>query len=557
MGVMTSVVRCKWVGDTFDSLGVVTFRHDSMYDHEIRIMADMGHDLKTVPVADGGRARLVAVMEDGSRVRIPDGGDCAYSSDDAKPLHGDAGDVMRIVNAMTCWDDPWMVETLASSSPSMIDWMVRRVFEGGYDDIGETAETLGFARMRDLVFLERMLGENREALSKKGVSGGEADGVFHSWLALARVGALLPIRSVLSLGRFMGDGFPLHVDRIPDRFMRVLRECDREPLRADWRACASGYMDWACTGMHARTVGDFHGRDDVAWLIAAAQVMESGSARSERLQGLRKRRGWRFHNDMQGIIYLMSGRFASPDIVDRVHSILGDDPAQWVFAGQAIMETGDRQYAGITKMPSWDWVFEFITAGVRSSWDRRLMMTRLASTRARYATAEASAIDDAFGTGFFDDISTQDKQQRIDMETPTRLGFHTGSSMLGARTILRMEQGSTSSRDRRLPALMDALYHFRTSDDMREDCMRMILLEDAAWAEKHHLGVKRFDSLFGFWREQVEDRRKNLGRQDDQWRSLLITLTVVHWIMHAGLADMPDEFLLQDQYIQQNLIKQG
>lgn len=205
---MTSVIRCKWVGDTFDSLGVVAFRHDSMYDHEIRIKADMGHDLKTVPAAGGGRTRLVAVMEDGSRVRIPDGGDCAYSADDAKPLHGDAGDVMRIVNAMTCWDDPWMVETLASSSPSMIDWMVRRVFEGGYDDIGETAETLGFARMRDLVFLERMLVENRDALGKKGVSGGEADGVFHSWLALARVGgaAAHPFRIVL--GKVHGGGLP-------------------------------------------------------------------------------------------------------------------------------------------------------------------------------------------------------------------------------------------------------------------------------------------------------------------------------------------------------------
>lgn len=513
-----------------------------------------------------GKARIVAVMDDGKRVGIPD-----MSCRRSPRLQDD--DTVSIVSAMVDWGNPWMDETLEASSPSMIDWMLRRMSNhAGIDDdrydMGGTD-----SRLKYLDALNRMLKDSHKAMIKDGMSGEDALGVLRSWLALAGEGALLPVRSVGMLGWFMGEGFPIRLERIPVSFMKVLRSVTGEPLDTNMDMCPTGYMQWAEEGMCGTTLKDYHGREDIAWMLAAAQAEESGCRQAVGFEKFKRRHGWRHQTSMRPLIMLASGPFADDNVLDDMRRILGDDPMQWMRASQAVSEimSGQREDplgsgpgAHMQDIPSWDWVFELLKVGEKTSWDQRRMTEALFSTHAALAVETDNTVRDLLSlrryrkgeiTDYTDYHDRKGRMRNAGMNAPLRMGFRTRRALRGARLLLDAARRMTGGEHRQAPTpIMEALQYYAYMDDKGtesgnprmgtgNDYTKMILLEEAAYAVDQGISMERFNKLLGTWWSIAS----NGGTSSK--KPVTATLAAIHWIMHNGLINLPESFLIEDQHM--------
>lgn len=565
---MTKENEYLWETSTLHDLGVVSIRHNVPYDHVVSVKGDTDNPPMITPADSGAdeRARLVAVMDDGRKVGIPD-----MSCRRSPRLQDD--DTVSIVSAMVDWGNPWMDETFEASSPSMIDWMLRRMSNhAGIDDdrydMGGTD-----SRLKYLDALNRMLKDSHKAMIGDGMGEEDAFGVLRSWLALAGEGALLPVRSVGMLGWFMGEGFPIRLERIPASFMNVLRSVTGEPLDTNMDMCPTGYMQWAEEGMCGTTLKDYHGREDIAWMLAAAQVEESGCRQAVGFEGFKRRHGWRHQTSMRPLIMLASGPFADDNILDDMRRILGDDPMQWMRASQAVSEimSGQREDplgsgpgAHMQDIPSWDWVLDFLTVGAKTSWDQRRMTEALFSTHAALAVETDNTVRDLLSlrryrkgeiTDCTDYHDRKGRMRSAGMDAPLRMGFHTRRALRGARLLLDAARRMTGGEHRQAPTpIMEALQYYAYMDDKGtesgnprmgtgNDYTKMILLEEAAYAADQGISMERFNKLLGTWWSIAS----NCGTSSK--KPVTATLAAIHWIMHNGLINLPESFLIEDQHM--------
>ena len=569
MGAMTSENRYLWETGTLHDLGVVSIRHDSPYDHVVSAKGDTDNPPVLTSAGGGsdGKAPIVAIMDDGKRVGIPD-----MSSRRSPRLQDD--DTVSIVSAMVDWGNPWMDETLEASSPSMIDWMLRRMYiHFGIDDdrygMGGTD-----SRLKYLDALNRMLDDSHKTMVKDGIGEEDAFGVLRSWLALAEKGALLPLRSVGMLGGFMGEGFPIRLEHIPASFMKVLRSVTGEPLDTNMDMCPSGYMQWAEEGMCGTTLKDYHGREDIAWMLAAAQVEESGCRQAVGFEKFKMRHGWKHQTSMRPLIMLASGPSADDTVLESMRRILGDDPMHWMCASQAVSEimSGQRDDlldsgpgAHMQDIPSWDWVLDLLTFGAKTSWDQRRMTEALLSAHAVLAVETENTVGDLLSLCRYrkgeitDRTDYHDRKGRMrstGMNAPLRMGFRTRRALRGARLLLDAARRMTDGERRQAPTpIMEALQYYAYMDDKSiengrpgmgagNDYTRMILLEEAAYAADQGISMERFDRLLGTWWSIAS----NGGASSK--KPVTATLAAIHWIMHNGFIDLPESFLIEDQHMQ-------
>lgn len=563
---MTKENRYLWETSTLHDLGVVSIGHDSTYDHVLAAKGDADNPPMLASAGGGsdGKARIVAVMDDGRRVGIPDG-----SRRRSPRLQDD--DTVSIVSAMVDWGNSWMDETLEASSPSMIDWMLRRMSNhAGIDDdrydMGGTD-----SRLKYLDALNRMLKESHKAMIKDGMGEEDAHGVLRSWLALAEKGALLPIRSVRMLGGFMGEGFPIRLDHIPASLMKALRSVTGEPLDTNMDMCPTGYMQWAEEGMCGTTLKDYHGREDIAWMLAAAQVEESGCRQAVGFEKFKRRHGWQQQTSMRPLIMLASGPFADDNILDDMRRILGDDPMQWMCASQAVSEimSGQREDplgsgpgAHMQDIPSWDWVLDLLTVGAKTSWDQQRMTEALLSTHAALAVKTENTVRDLLSlrryrkgeiTDYTDYHDRKGRMRSVGMNAPLRMGFRTRRALRGARLLLDAEQHWGAGTCMLLGSIMEALNYYEYMDSKSienskpgmgtgNDYTKMILLEEAAYAADQGISMERFDKLLGTW--------WNIARNDStSSRPVTATLAAIYWIMHNGFINLPESFLVEDPHM--------
>ena len=568
MGAMTSENEYLWETSTLHDLGVASIRHNVPYDHVVSVKGDTDNPPVLASAGGGsdGKARIVAVMDDGRKVGIPD-----VSRRRSQRLQDD--DTVSIVSAMVDWGNPWMDETLEASSPSMIDWMLRRMSNhAGIDDdrydMGGTD-----SRLKYLDALNRMLKESHKAMIKDGMSGEDALGVLRSWLALAGEGALLPVRSVGMLGWFMGEGFPIRLERIPVSFMKVLRSVTGEPLDTNMDMCPTGYMQWAEEGMCGTTLKDYHGREDIAWMLAAAQAEESGCRQAVVFEGFKRRHGWKHQTSMRPLIMLASSPFADDNVLESMRRMLGDDPMQWMRASQAVSEImsgqrddllGSGPGAHMQDIPSWDWVFELLKVGEKTSWDQRRMTEALFSAHAALAVETDNTVRDLLSLrryrkgGITDYTDYHDRKGRMrsaGMNAPLRMGFRTRRALRGARLLLDAARRMTGGEHRQAPTpIMEALQYYAYMDDKGtesgnprmgtgNDYTKMILLEEAAYAADQGISMERFNKLLGTWWSIAS----NGGTSSK--KPVTATLAAIHWIMHNGLINLPESFLIEDQHM--------
>lgn len=569
MGAMTRKTGYLWETSTLHDLGVVSVVHDSTYDHVVSAKGDTDNPPMITP-ADGGtdeKARIVAIMDNGRRVGIPD-------VSRRHSQHPQDDDTVSIVSAMVDWGNPWMDETLEASSPSMIDWMLRRMSNhAGMDDdrydMGGTD-----SRLKYLNALNRMLNESHKAMVKDGMGEGNALGVLRSWLALAENGALLPMRSVRMLGGFMGKGFPIRLDHIPASFMNVLRSVTGEPLDTNMDMCPTGYMQWAEEGMCGTTLQDYHGREDIAWVLAAGQIEESGCRQAVRFEKFKRRHGWRHQTSMRPLIMLASGPFADDKVLDGMCRILGDDPMQWMCASQAVSEImsgqrddllGSGSGAHMQDIPSWDWVFELLTVGAKTSWDQRRMTESMFSAHAVIAVKTENAVKDMLGLRRFrkgeirnytDFHDRKGRMRNAGMNAPLRMGFRTRRALRGARLLLDATRRMDGGENSRSPTpIMEALNYYEYMDGKSiengrpgmgtgNDYTKMILMEEAAYAAGQGISMERFDRLLGTWWNIATN-----GETSSK-KPVTATLAAIHWIMHNGFIDLPESFLIEDSHMQ-------
>lgn len=568
MGAMTRKTGYLWETSALHDLGVVSIVHDSPYDHVVSAKGDTDNP-PVLASAGGGpdeKARIVAVMDDGRRVGIPD-----WSRRRSPSLQDD--DTVSIVSAMVDWGNPWMDETLEASSPSMIDWMLRRMSNhAGIDDdrydMGGTD-----SRLKYLDALNRMLKESHKAMIGDGMGENDALNVLRSWLALAGEGALLPMRSVGMLGWFMGEGFPIRLERIPVSFMKVLRSVTGEPLDTNMDMCPTGYMQWAEEGMCGTTLKDYHGREDIAWMLASAQVEESGCRQAVVFEGFKRRHGWRHQTSMRPLIMLASSPFADDNVLESMRRILGDDPMQWMRASQAVSEImsgqrddllGSSPGAHMQDIPSWDWVFELLKVGEKTSWDQRRMTEVLFSAHAALAVETDNTVRDLLSlrryrkgeiTDCTDYHDRKGRMRSAGMNTPLRMGFRTRKALHGARLLLDAERHSGSEASKSPDPIMEALNYYEYMDSKSienskpgmgagNDYTKMILLEEAAYAADQGISMERFNKLLGTWWNIAS----NGGTSSK--KPVTATLAAIHWIMHNGLINLPESFLIEDLHMQ-------
>lgn len=566
---MTKENEYLWETSTLHDLGVASIRHNAPYDYVVSVKGDTDNPpvLTSAGGESNGKAQIVAVMDDGKRVGIPD-----MSSRRSPSLQDD--DTISIVSTMVDWGNPWMDETLEASSPSMIDWMLRRMYiHLGIDDdrygMGGTD-----SRLKYLNVLNRMLKESHKAMIKDGMGENDALNVLRSWLALAEEGALLPVRSVRMLGGFMGEGFPIRLEHIPASFMKALRSVTGEPLDTNMDMCPTGYMQWAEEGMCGTTLKDYHGREDIAWMLADAQVEESGCGQAVGFEKFKKRHGWQHQTSMRPLIMLASSPSADNTVLEGMRRILGDDPMHWMCASQAVSEImsgqrddllGSGPGAHMQDIPSWDWVLDLLTVGAKTSWDQRRMTEALFSAHAALAVETENTVGDLLSlrryrkgeiTKCTDYHDRKGRTRNAGMNAPLRMGFRTRRALRGARLLLDAARRMTDGEHHQAPTpIMEALQYYTYMDDKGtesgnprmgtgNDYTKMILLEEAAYAADQGISMERFNKLLETW--------WNIARNDrtSSKKPVTATLAAIHWIMHNGLIDLPESFLIEDQHMQ-------
>lgn len=383
---------------------------------------------------------------------------------------------------------------------------------------------------------------------------------------------MLPVRSVGMLGGFMGEGFPIRLDHIPASFMKVLRSVTGEPLDTNMDMCPTGYMQWAEEGMCGTTLKDYHGREDIAWMLAAAQVEESGCRQAVGFEKFKRRHGWQHQTSMRPLIMLASGPSADDTVLEGMRRILGDDPMHWMCASQAVSEimSGQREDplgsgpgAHMQDIPSWDWVLDLLTVGAKTSWDQRRMTETLLSTHAALAVETDNTVRDLLSlrryrkgeiTDYTDYHDRKGRMRNAGMNAPLRMGFRTRRALRGARLLLDAEQHWGAGTCMLLGSIMEALNYYEYMDGKSikngepgmgtgNDYTKMILLEEAAYAADQGISMEKFDKLLGTWWNIAGN-----GRTSSK-KPVTATLAAVHWIMHNGLIDLPESFLIEDQHM--------
>lgn len=300
-----------WEQDTLRDLNVVGIDHDGPYDSIIANRLDT--DREEWPAScdfskESGTAGLIAVMEDGSRVRIPDPKPVVgYDDNDVRtPLCDDA---TAIIMAMMNGDDAFN-SVLTALRPEALDEFMSRVGR----DVDNRSRKSVHARLN---VLDSALSNIRERFSLNDFPKPLFRWSLFFCIDMFNDGFRTTPGNAFMLAAFLrnSDGFDRSM--IPKFIQKRLKGL----INQKWRE----------KGMRSRTLEDFKGNDRMAWAIVDHAMMWPRHRYSKRGEYT----NFDTNSDGDMLSRLLTSEYADRKAISRINSMLDDSdwPGLSTFVG--------------------------------------------------------------------------------------------------------------------------------------------------------------------------------------------------------------------------------
>ena len=300
-----------WEQDTLRNLNVVGIDHDGPYDSIIAGRLDINREEWPASCdfsKESGTAGLIAVMADGSRVRIPDPEPVVgYDDNDVrKPLCDDA---MAIIMAMMNGDDAFN-SVLTALRPEALDEFMSRIGNDVDNRGGEPVH----ARLH---VLDNALSYIRERFSLNELPNSSFRWSLFFCIDMFNDGFRTTPGNAFMLAAFLRNSNGFDRSRIPEFIQERLK----------------GLINprWGEEGMRSRTLEDFNGNDRMAWAIVDHAMMFPRQRYSKRGEYT----DFDTNSDGDMLSRLLTGGYADRKVISRINAMLDDSdwPGLSTFVG--------------------------------------------------------------------------------------------------------------------------------------------------------------------------------------------------------------------------------
>lgn len=512
-----------WEQDTLRDLNVVGIDHDGPYDSVIAGRLDTNREEWPASCdfsKESGTAGLIAVMEDGSRVRIPDPKPVVgYDDNDVRtPLCDDA---TAIIMAMMDGDDAFN-SVLTALRPEALD--------GFMSWIGNDVDNRGGEPVHArLHILDNALSYIRERFSLN-----DFPKPLFRW-------------SLFFCIDMFNDGFrttPGNAFMLA-AFLRNSDGYDRSRIPGFIQERLSGLINqkWSEKGMRSRTLEDFKGNDRMAWAIVDHAMMSPRHRYSKRGEYT----DFDTNSDGDMLSRLLTSGYADKDAIGRINSMLDD--SDWpglstfvgmldVFLNGAVSRQGDVGFLH----RSWDWLLDLLKRAKSCNWEVATIIAGVIRDNGGLAADTSATLLEA--------VLKYKKQ--YDLKERPGYDFSV-NGMLVYTVSTRSLDGARLLRDGHLDGpddghgLMDLVYelmdeHGRTLGDIQTTMLRRrrsalnlsTLLEDISMAHEAGASVSDIDGALRRFVPEYDQSHHSaqehnaIGRYDP-------SLAFVHWLAYRGL----------------------
>ena len=300
-----------WEKETLKGLGVVGIDHDGRYDSVIAERLDPYYGEWPASCdfsKESGTAGLIAVMQDGSRVRIPDPKPVVgYDDNDVrKPLCDDA---TAIIMAMMDGNDAFN-SVLTALRPEALDEFMSRVGS----DVDNRGGKPVHARLH---VLDNALSYIRERFSLNDFPKPLFRWSLFFCIDMFNDGFRTTPGNAFMLAAFLrnSDGFDRSM--IPKFIQKRLKGLINQK--------------WSEKGMRSRTLEDFKGNDRMAWAIVDHAMMSPRHRYSKRGEYT----DFDTNSDGDMLSRLLTSEYADRKAISRINSMLDDSdwPGLSTFVG--------------------------------------------------------------------------------------------------------------------------------------------------------------------------------------------------------------------------------
>lgn len=300
-----------WEQDTLRDLNVVGIDHDGPYDSVIAGRLDTNREEWPASCdfsKESGTAGLIAVMEDGSRVRIPDPKPVVgYDDNDVRtPLCDDA---TAIIMAMMNGDDAFN-SVLTALRPEALDEFMSRIGSDVDNRGGEPVH----ARLH---ILDNALSYIRERFSLNDFPKSLFRWSLFFCIDMFNDGFRTTPGNAFMLAAFLRNSDGYDRSRIPEFIRERLRGLINQ--------------EWSEKGMRSRTLEDFKGNDRMAWAIVDHAMMSPRHRYSKRGEYT----DFDTNSDGNILSRLLTSGYTDRKAISRINSMLDDSdwPGLSTFVG--------------------------------------------------------------------------------------------------------------------------------------------------------------------------------------------------------------------------------
>ena len=493
-----------WERIVLRHLNVAAIEHDGSYD-----LTPVTEDWKTVLKEQSGTSQLVAVLEDGRRVGIPESFIDPASL--FEPLdYGEvkAGDAEKVIMAMfPCSDELRLVLTFVRTS----------ALDGIFDSIIDNDDVQD---RRLSWFLVSSSPYSRKLSEDENVQ------VTRVWLNLLNEGVVTTLDNVLTLAMFLHDSGPFTRSGIPDFIINRLRAMKLQSI--DWIAMEN---------ISEVRLSEFKSNDHMAWALVDAFMQT------------------RDDNDFTPLLALLSmltGPYANEEVSAEFEDLLddGDLPGlSNLFRNMVIKNDGRYGHC------SWSWLLDVVRKAKDCKWNVRAFNRLVREDNGpilRKIRDIAYSLDGSItrsmeewrkGKGFHR-INSYAYKEALLTATP--------EALRGVRLVRQaFDDGEVDGHNdgRLVPIIVEALRGEPNVASWVVMHTVMFALEDVAIA--HDEGVP-FSSLVGSMNSFIDSRP---GDSDDPEFEDYGALCYVHWIANKrpDLAGLPYSFCKElpdyDEYV--------
>lgn len=322
---------CAWQGEVLSNIGVIGLDHDTYYN---RVIDQMGR-LNPEHVKDGrcgltkssGIAELVAVMDDGSRVMVPDDGvDDDESIKVIKAMYRTTSMMNKVLSEAQPVQLDRFLHTLHTIKSAVHKYLTFPIIQMKYDGSDHNNH-----HSRYVHDLHKYLEEAVKGMKKWRRL---TDDGLHLWIELMNSGVFVSLKQVLALERFIMPDGPLDRSMIPDFIIRKMEEDpERSPL------------------LHLRlflSLKDFKGNDHFAWAVVDYDLDGDSNMESRRR--------------IADFIDMLIGPYYSHDDSMKLNRFLAD--------GEDVKGLGRILSKLKFRNPSsLDWTLSILDKGKRSNWN--------------------------------------------------------------------------------------------------------------------------------------------------------------------------------------------